>query len=62
MFLNGLREKSRAPCASTSTANWAQVQAIYRRWLYDERKVVLDDDGQVIRRGFAAETAEMVIN
>ena len=29
---------------------------------YDEGKVVLDDHGQVIRRGFAAETAEMVIN
>jgi len=46
----------------TSTATWAQIQAIYRCWLYDEGKVVLDDDGQVIRRGFAAETAEMVIN
>ena len=46
-----------------STATWAQIQAIYRCWLYDEGKVVLDDDGQVIRReGFAAETAEMVIN
>ena len=45
-----------------STATWAQIQGIYRCWLYDEGKVVLDDDGQVIRRGFEAETAEMVIN
>jgi hypothetical protein len=45
-----------------STSTWAQIQAIYRCWLYDEGKVVLDDHGQVIRRGFAAETAEMVIN
>jgi len=45
-----------------STATWGQIQAIYRCWLYDEGKVVIDDDGQVIRRGFATETAEMVIN
>jgi len=45
-----------------SSGDLGQIQAIYRCWLYDEGKVVLDDDGQVIRRGFAAETAEMVIN
>jgi len=42
-------------------ASWAQIQSIYRCWLDDEGKMVLDDDGQVIRRGFAAETAEMAM-
>jgi len=46
----------------STTATWAQVQAIYRCWLYEEGAAVLDDDGKVIKRGFAAETAEIVIN
>jgi hypothetical protein len=46
----------------STTATWAQIQAIYRCWLYDEGKVVLDEQGKVIKRGFEAETAEMVIN
>ena len=31
-------------------------------WLYEKGQFVLDDDGQVIRRGFSAETTEAVIN
>ena len=45
-----------------STASWALIQSIYRCWLYGEGKMVIDDDGHLIRRGFAAETAAMVIN
>jgi len=46
----------------STIATWTQVQAIYRCWLYEEGAVVLDDDGKVIKRGFAAETADMIIN
>jgi REP element-mobilizing transposase RayT len=44
------------------TVTWAQVQAIYRCWLYEEGKAVFDENGRVIRRGFSPETADMVIN
>ena len=35
---------------------------IYFCWLYEEGQAVLDDDGQVIRRGFSADTTDAVIN
>ena len=44
------------------TATWDRIQAVYRCWLYEEGQAVLDEQGQVVRRGFSAETAEMVIN
>ena len=44
------------------TANWAQIQAIYRCWLYEEGQEGRDETGQVIRSGFSPETTEMVIN
>jgi len=44
-----------------STRNWPQIQAIYRCWLYDEGKVVLDEAGQVIRRGLAQDDVEKVL-
>jgi len=37
-----------------STATWEQVQPVYRCWLYEEGAAILDDDGKVIKRGFAA--------
>lgn len=59
----GLARLVRAEAGEDSgTATWAQVQAIYRCWLYEDGRVVLDESGQVIRRGFAAETVERVIN
>ena len=38
-----------------ATQNGTQIQAIYRCWLYDEGNAVVDENGQVIRLGFAAE-------
>jgi len=38
-----------------------RIQAIYRCWLYDEGKVVLDEAGRVIRRGLAEDQVEKVL-
>lgn len=46
----------------SETATWAQIQAVYRCWLYEEGQEVRDENGQVIRSGFSPETTEMVIN
>ncbi len=46
----------------SETATWAQVQAIYRCWLYEEGQEVRDENGQVIRCGFSPEDTEEVIN
>ena len=59
----GLTHLVKTECGDDAeTATWDQVQAIYRCWLYEEGQAVLDDEGHVIRRGFSAETSEMVIN
>jgi REP element-mobilizing transposase RayT len=59
----GLTHLVKTECGDDAeTATWDQVQAIYRCWLYEEGQAVLDDDGQVIRRGFSAATTETVIN
>ena len=59
----GLTHLVQTECGDDAeTATWDQVQAIYRCWLYEEGQAVLDDDGQVIRRGFSAETTDAVIN
>jgi hypothetical protein len=44
-----------------STQTWAQIQAIYRCWLYDKGQIVLDEEGQIIRRGFAEDQVEKVL-
>ena len=44
-----------------STRNWPQIQAIYRCWLYDEGKVILDEAGRVIRRGLVEDEVERVL-
>jgi REP element-mobilizing transposase RayT len=43
------------------TGSWPQVHAIYRCWLYDAGKAISDENGQVTRRGFAADEAEEVL-
>jgi hypothetical protein len=59
----GLTHLVKTECGDDSeTATWDQIQAIYRCWLYEEGQEVRSDDGQVIRRGFSAQTSEMVIN
>ena len=59
----GLTHLVKTECGDDAeTATWDQVQAIYHCWLYEEGQAVLDDDRQVIRRGFSAETTEAVIN
>jgi len=53
--------KSKSILGDESTRNWPQIQAIYRCWLYDEGKVVLDEAGQVIRRGLAQDDVEKAL-
>jgi REP element-mobilizing transposase RayT len=48
--------------AGGAATNWARIQAIYRCWLYEEGAAVLDEHGKVIKRGFAPDTADAVIN
>ncbi len=40
---------------------WEQVQRMYRCWLYEDGREREDDDGKVIKRGFAAETSDAVL-
>lgn len=44
-----------------TTQQWHQIQAIYRCWLYDEGKAVMDENAKVIRLGFAADETEKVL-
>jgi len=58
----GLTRLFRAETGDDSgTATWNQVQAIYRCWLYDDRREARDEHGHVIRRGIASELVDRVL-
>ena len=47
--------------ADSGTASWAQIQAIYRCWLYDQGEQEHSEEGAMLRPGFSASQREAVL-